>query len=543
MRTLTVKKGQIAMSSNLKSNLLSVLGVLLLSMPLLSQAQNDVKAPYEITIENSRFAGIYDSPDAVLVSLKMKNNRRPEPRTALKWELHRLPSGEILTKDEVILASTPGESAWTLLPFPKKAGYGLYEYTACSTDGKIKAESARVSIMREPPRDREMDNLGFNIHVVSEGSAMTLRRLGVRWARIDFNWSFTTSREGIPWDFFDKQVSIGELYGLKLLPNLCYVPKWAEKPDKFFDPKDHADYVSKILTRYKGKLPAFQIWNEPPESMNKIWLDDAKAIFKAARAADPKCKIAGFAFAANPGEPGGFFTLLTPPISVGRYLDIFDWNNYPAPRNRRPEETSKVSSVEYLKTSVPEIRSLVAGHEVWITEHGFSMCDLEHNYEIPVIGPLSVTEKQQGDYLVRQLMLEYAYGIDRVFIYQLGPDGTAGDWEAQLGITRGRSNGLSAKIAYVQIGNMVQEIAGAIPAGVEKPAPDYRVVRFRRGSTEVVAVWKIRGSGKLTFRINSGYVSDPFGNRTPRNETAAFAISESPVFLVGKKVDLVGSAD
>ncbi len=521
---------------NLKSNLLSVLGIVLFSIPVLGQTPNAVKSPYEMTLENSGYMGIYESPDAVKVSLKIKNNQQVKSPAALKWELHRLPSNEIVTRGEVI----PGNAAM-LLPFPKNLGYGLYEYTASSADGKFAAEPARVALMRKPPADREMDNLGFNIHVVHEDSAKSLRRLGVRWARIDFNWNFTTSRDGIPWDYFDKQVSMAEKYGLKLLPNLCYIPKWAEKPGGLFDPKDHADYVSKILTRYKGKLPAVHTWNEPPESMNKVWRDDFKAVQSAARAVDPKCKVVGPAFAANPGEPGGFFELLKPPTSVGEYLDVFAWNNYPAPRNRRPEEWSKVSSVEYLETSVPEIRSLVAGREIWITEHGYTTCDLAHTNEIPVIGPLSVTETQQADYLVRQLILEYAYGIDRVFLYQLGPDGTAGDMESQFGITRGRSNGLSAKVAYVQIGNMVQELAGATVAGVKKPAPDYRVVRFRRGSTDVVAAWKTKGSGKLTFRINSGYVSDPFGNRTPKNGMHTFTISESPIFLTGKKVSIVES--
>ncbi|MBN1553739.1 MAG: hypothetical protein JXA11_03270 [Phycisphaerae bacterium] len=518
-----------------------LLALLLTVSAVTAQAQKNVpKAPFDIVLENSRFLGVYDSPQAVQVALRVRNNQPMESTMPVRWELRRLPSGEVLDKGQITLTSPSGETSWTVLPFPKGAGYGLYEYTARSPDGKIHTESARAAVMRQPPGDREMDNLGFNIHVVGTGNALALRRLGVRWARIDFNWNFTTSRDGIPWGFFDKQVDIGDFYGLKLLPNLCYIPKWAEKPDGLFDPKDHADYVSKILTRYKGRLPAFDIWNEPPESMNKIWADDCKAVYEAARAADPNCKVTGLSVAANPGNPGGFFELLLPPASIGKYLDVFVWNNYPCPRNRRPEDTDKVGSVEELETWLPKIRDLTAGREVWSTEHGYSTCSEKTTDPKSPISPFIVTEKQQGDYIVRQLLLEFAYGLDRVFLYQLGADGdNFDDPEAQWGVTRNRDNGTSAKVAYVQIGNLVRELAGAKPVGVEKPAPDYRVARFRRGDVDVVAAWKIRDSGKLTFRVEKGYVSDPFGNRTPADGTVTLDISESPVFLVSRHVERV----
>ncbi|MCL5098626.1 MAG: hypothetical protein M1608_14070 [Candidatus Omnitrophica bacterium] len=526
------------MRLNTCRSLSGIVLLIALAMEAIFQAlAAETNCPLQTTIESSAFAGIYDSARAVSVFLKAKNNGQHGLDSVFNWELRRLPSMETLRQGRVAITAPPGQTVQTELPFPKNADYGLYEFTATAVAGKerITLEPARAAIMREPPKDREMDNLGFNIHVVNEEPAMLLRRLGVRWARIDFNWNFTTSRDGIPWDYFDKQVKTGEKYGLKLLPNFCYVPKWARKADGLFDPKDHADYISKLLTRYKGKFPAFCVWNEPDDTFNKVWPDDLKAIREAVEAADPHCKITGLAQAANPGNPGGYFKLLQPPYSIGTYLDAYDWHNYPAPRNRRPEASSKVDSVEDLETTVRQIRPLIAGKEVWLSEHGYTTCDPK--YDDAAIGPFAVTERQQGDYLVRQLLLEYGYGIDRVFIYQLGADGTAGDPESQWGITRSRANGLSAKVAYVQVGNMVQELAGAVPIEVAKPLPDFRVARFRRGPTNVVAVWKIVGTGQLTFHISDGYLSDAFGNRTPENGTVRVDVSESPVFLVGKTVD------
>jgi hypothetical protein len=140
------------------------------------------------------------------------------------------------------------------------------------------------------------------------------------------------------------------------------------------------------------------------------------------------------------------------------------------------------------------------------------------------------------------VLLELAYGLDRVFLYQLGPDGTGRGVEDQWGITRERPEGYSAKVAYVQLANMVWEIAGARPQVVEIPDPNLRVVRFRRGGTDVVAVWALRGTAPVRFRLREGYVSDPFGNRTPAADIVSLQATESPVFVVGQGVAAIGEA-
>ncbi|MCL5098645.1 MAG: hypothetical protein M1608_14175 [Candidatus Omnitrophica bacterium] len=496
--------------------------------------------PCTMTLENKAYAGIYESPKEVNVSLKVTNYQRHNLSVTSSWQLRQLPDGRVLSHNKLSLRARSNGSAQMTLPFDKGAGYGLYEYLVhTSAEGCGIESEARVAIMRPPPMDREMD-LGFTIHAAGEDNARLLRRLGLRWARVGWNWSaFSTSRDQVSWEPLDKQMEIAEKYGLKLFPILTYVPSWAKLEDGTFDPQDHADYVGRVLRRYKGKLPAFNVWNEPegPPATSaldhpKLWEADLKAVRQAARSADPNCKIVGLAMGANPGDTGGLFDLyLKPPISLGQYLDAYDWHNYPYPRNRRPELTSSVSSVDKLRESVPKIRDLVAGKEVWITEHGFSICSEK------VTGG-NVTEKQQGDYLVRQVILEFAYGIDKVFLYQLGPDGPGEGFEEQLGITRFRSNGLSAKLAYVQIANMIHELAGAVPVEVEAFSPNIRVARFRRGSTDVVAAWTVqREIAKLNFRVEDGYQSDPFGNRITKQGSITVELTESPIFLAGKKIE------
>ena len=515
--------------------------------------------PFVATLQNKAYAGVYELPKEVEVLLKVSNHEDHElPVTAI-WQLRRLPDGGV-SQGKVSLNVAPHGSARARLPFPAAAGYGLYEYRVRASSSKayeIECE-ARVAIMRTLTQDREMDSLGFNIHVAGDDTARLLRRLRLRWARVDWHWYLCEPKRGaVAWGFMDRQVKVAEKYGLKLFPifGAGSAPAWAQLKDDTFNPPEHADYVRRVLERYKGKIPAFNVWNEPDPSAiknPKMWLADVKEVHAAARSVDPKCKIVGIGMCGNDGDPGHWhWPLLNPPISLGQYLDAYDWHPYPAPRNRRPEEVNNIcDGVDSMKESVPKIRALVAGKKVWITEHGFSICKPVDSSAMNINGilltvkaaisplyPLDVTEKQQGDYLVRQVILELAYGIDKVFLYQLGPDGPGDGYEEGFGITRRRPNGLSAKLAYVQIANMIYELAGAVPVRVEIPSSNIRVVRFRRGAMDVVAAWTVRGTAKLNFLITNGYQSDPFGNRHPTQGEIIIELTESPIFVVGRKVE------
>jgi hypothetical protein len=505
------------------------------------------------------FASIHASPRTVAVRLQVTALAGRPLSVTVPWVLRRLPDGKAVGQGRVRLRAPARGEAVARLPFPRRAGYGLFEYVVRATaDGPTTNLEHRVTVMRAPPPDRDMESLGLNIHVASDNTARLLRRMGIRWARVDWNWGDREpSRGNIAWDFLGGMVDVAERHGLKLFPVLTYVPAWARQPDGVFLPEDHASYVGRVLSRYRGRIQAFDVWNEPegdsPMSATKnpaLWVADLKAVRQAALTADPNCKMVGIALSGNPGDPGSWnLPLLEPPHSIGQYLDAYDWHSYPAPRNRRPEGTERASSVDGLKEWAPRVRALVAGRGVWITEHGYTTCDphdprvVELARSWPAGAPFDVTEKQQGDYLVRQTLLELAHGIDRVFLYQLGPDGPGGSTEDQFGITRARPGAsagpdLSAKVAYPRLAAMVQEIAGTHAVRVEIPSPTVRVVRFRRGGTDVVAVWTVEGAADLRFRMTSGYLSDPFGNRAARQGRFAVRATESPVYLVGSSVSL-----
>ncbi len=149
---------------------------------------------------------------------------------------------------------------------------------------------------------------------------------GFHWLRQEFPWEdieihgkgdFIDRRHDPPrsaWEKYDHIVDLAEKYGLELIVRLSNPPAWSRAqgdavgpyapPDNF---QDFADFVYAVVSRYKGRVRYYQIWNEPniypewgeqpvnPEAYTQL----LKAAATAARQADPNVVIIAGALAAN----------------------------------------------------------------------------------------------------------------------------------------------------------------------------------------------------------------------------------------------------
>jgi hypothetical protein len=124
-----------------------------------------------------------------------------------------------------------------------------------------------------------------------------------------FAWSDIEKKQG-EWDFFraDQIVDEVEAKGLKLIVRLTDTPDWAlpdsEEAEDFIDapPEDYADfatYCGMLAERYKGRITAYQVWNEP--NLSREWgnrppnaaeyVELLKGCSNAIREADPEAII------------------------------------------------------------------------------------------------------------------------------------------------------------------------------------------------------------------------------------------------------------
>jgi hypothetical protein len=98
---------------------------------------------------------------------------------------------------------------------------------------------------------------------VADRDLTLMRNAGFRWVKQWFAWNDIegAGRGQYDWSIPDRIVQQAEDHGLNLLVRVDREPGWAGPP-----PQNNAafqEFLAGIATRYKGRIDAIQIWNEP----------------------------------------------------------------------------------------------------------------------------------------------------------------------------------------------------------------------------------------------------------------------------------------
>ncbi len=175
-----------------------------------------------------------------------------------------------------------------------------------------------------------------------------LGAIGVKWVRLQSGWQRTEKVRG-QYDFAWLDSVVDNVIRRGMTPWLClcygnelYTPE-AKKyfgavgvpPIKTQEERDAwAAYVTATVRHFKGRVPLYEIWNEP----NSKWCwkfgvspaeygEFATATARAVRAADPAAQIAGFAITNLTDLPYVSAALDT---GLGRHLDSVTYHYYTA---------------------------------------------------------------------------------------------------------------------------------------------------------------------------------------------------------------------
>lgn len=158
--------------------------------------------------------------------------------------------------------------------------------------------------------------VGMCAHLPSPSDSRLMAQLGVRSARLDFNWfDFEPQRGQFTWQYLDTVMNAARANGLSVYATVAYTPKWASSDQSCTqhaqtetarcenkrpaNQQDWVNAVTQVVTRYRGQVECWGIWNEPnlrtfydgnqDQFVNEIFLPAAAAI----RAADPTGRICG----------------------------------------------------------------------------------------------------------------------------------------------------------------------------------------------------------------------------------------------------------
>ena len=265
-----------------------------------------------------------------------------------------------------------------------------------------------------------------------------VQELGFQWVKQDFAWrDIEPAQKGhYEWKLADDVVRrIGKRGNLKLLARIDRQPFWSQAPGTPVlenappaNLKDFGDFCFALADRYKGKIAAYQVWNEPNlarEWGNQLpnpaqYVEMLKVCYQGIKAADPDALVisAGMATtgtSSNEAMPDDAFIEQMYQAGAAPYFDLLGVNapGYKAPPEMSPDEVAQKPEYGgrrfFAFRHVEDIRQIMEKYgddakQVAILEMGWTTDPIHPEYAWH-----AVTEQQQADYLVRAYQYAYAH--------------------------------------------------------------------------------------------------------------------------------------
>jgi len=216
-------------------------------------------------------------------------------------------------------------------------------------------------------------------------------------------------------DTLDRYLEIAREREVELLLPLGLSPKWAsarpEEPSAYApgaaaEPKnieDWQNYVRTVGTRYRGRLPYYEIWNEP--NWKRFFTGSTEQMFELAREAheilkplDPE--IAIVSPSATDGKHGAAWLADYFALGGVDYSDIIGFHFYVGPGEGPEDAIPVIQEVQQVMSDYG-----VADKPLWNTEAGW-------------LGDQPFEDPQTSvAYVARAYILNWASGVERLYWY------------------------------------------------------------------------------------------------------------------------------
>ncbi len=270
---------------------------------------------------------------------------------------------------------------------------------------------------------------------LAERDLLKVKEMGFTWVKQGFGWRDIEGEKGkFDWSHTDHIVYTANQYGgIDIMARVDHQPQWARQGCSLQGPpanmKDFTDFLTAMATRYKGRIRAYEVWNEP--NLAREWCDQRpdprayaamlKAAYAAIKAADPDAMVISAGL-----SPTGTNDQTAMPDDV--YLDqlyqamggksdgYFDVLGVHAPGYKAAPEVSPDEAAAnkaayggerfFTFRRVEDLRKIMEKYgdtnkQVAVLEMGWTSDEVNPSYKWH-----AVSEEQKADYLVRAY--EYA---------------------------------------------------------------------------------------------------------------------------------------
>jgi hypothetical protein len=264
---------------------------------------------------------------------------------------------------------------------------------------------------------------------IAERDLALTQDLGFGWVKQSFAWRDIETIEKGKYDWYrsDVIVSLAEEAGLRLMGRIDRQPFWSQEEEwpplenaPPADLQDFADFCSALAKRYRGRIAAYQIWNEP--NLSREWGDEPpdpakytallKVCYEAIKAVDPEAIVVSAGLAPTGtglplAMPDDEFLQGMYDAGAADYFDALGLNapGYMAPPETPPEEGESNTDFGggrwFVFRHVEDMRQVMvdngdAAKQVVILELGWTTDTVNPEYAWH-----AVSEAEQADYLVR----------------------------------------------------------------------------------------------------------------------------------------------
>lgn len=342
-----------------------------------------------------------------------------------------------------------------------------------------------------------------------------IENLDISFVRNDLDWIYVNAstskyKDATLTNYLDA-LSQTDIKELGILPQWDAV--W-DNPDKY---RSYCKFFAEEYSRY---IDYWEVMNEVDMlkknvDVSKMYVDFLKYSYEQLKAKDSNNKVL-YTGVANPYN--GFFEK-TCQLGAYRYFDIMNFHSYAS-----PEE--KIKQMEYVKFQMDKYGWKAP---VWITETGTHTAKTAKE-------KLSKQqmEIEQANNLSRTYIICFAYGVDKVFWYNLRSNELKDDdKESHFGITHAN---MSLKPAY----HSFLTLTSLCPSGSTRPVlykyddGTYLASWTKPDSKKVWAVWNPDKERQMKVDvIGKSVIYNNLGKKIKKKKT--LPIGKSVIYITGAK--------
>jgi hypothetical protein len=278
---------------------------------------------------------------------------------------------------------------------------------------------------------------GVQLHLFAGDMAETLqwaRGLGIGWVKQQVEWhTIEHGPENLEWEPLDRAVEACNAFGFKLLLGVTHAPDWTRASElESGPPADYTEFgrfMGQLASRYRGRVAAYELWNEP--NLAREWrgdtLDSARFVAlvaegaKAVHVADPDALVISGAPAVTGINDGleaiddRVFLRGMYEVGIARWVDGIGAHPYGfanPPDEGWQDPTHAASSHNnhpsfFFRDTLEDYQAIMLAygdteHQVWVTEFGWP--STEGIGEMDTTGweyARHMDEAQQADYIVQ----------------------------------------------------------------------------------------------------------------------------------------------